>query len=266
VRVAILTILVSACSFKDGLVPAMRDSAVDAPIDVPPDAFVQLRAPGAVAMWTFRETGGTTLDDAIPGKPIPLMLSPTSMVTHLDGSLRIDARSTAVSSPTPHVNADAKKTGGVTLEAWVMPADATQGAAQYAVIASITVSVMLHNISLEQRGGIWAARVRTVATTTSGDPVIPGPIVDTSKPTHLVLVADATQRVLYVNGTPYVSAPEDPGVLTNWDPNFKIRFFDEDSADRHWQGTVWLVAMYARALAPAEIMQNLLAGPDCFEC
>lgn len=261
-------ILVVACKFTPP--SALSDAPIDTPIDVPIDTPIDMSTGGRTgnpsALWTFTETSGNTVGDSVPGNPITLTLSPTSMVTQAVGGLTFDARSTAVSAPTPHINAEVKSSGAVTLEAWVTPANDTQGGTSYSVIAAVSVSIMLRNIGLEQRGNTWAARARTGATTVNADPEIVRTAVDLTKPTHLVVVADATKRVLYVNGLPYMSMPIGNGTMTSWDPNYKLRFGDEDSADRHWLGTLWLVAIYDEALSDADIMQNFLAGHDCSSC
>ncbi|MEO8706863.1 MAG: LamG-like jellyroll fold domain-containing protein, partial [Kofleriaceae bacterium] len=76
--------------------------------------------------------------------------------------------------------------------------------------------------------------------------------------THLVLVADGAQRILYVN-----DVAEATGVAaepSNWDPTYTMSLVDEPQNARQWLGTVGLVAMYNRALTDVEVHQNFAAG------
>ena len=261
VRWACLVLLL-ACTYTTpnaGLDPI--DVAVDQPLDAGP------RVGQPIAAYTFDETSGTTAADSVPGDALTLTFSGTSMITWQDGGVRLNARSTATSITRPHLNADIKTSGAASLEAWVMPANATQGESSYALIAASSVSIMLRNIALEQRGNTWAARARTSATNANGEPAIVANVpVSTTEPTHLVVVVDASTRVLYVNGVAFQSSPEGGGTMTTWDPNYKFRIGDEDGADRAWLGTLWLVAMYDRALTPGEVMTNYLARHDCVGC
>ncbi|MCW5800892.1 MAG: LamG domain-containing protein [Deltaproteobacteria bacterium] len=266
-----LVTVATGCSFpaNAGFEPRVDAPPVDTPGDtaVPIDMSTTPQRTGSPrALWRFDESAGVTAGDSVVGQPITLTLPSGAGVTWGGGGLRFDARTSAVSAPTPHVNRDVRLSNAVTLEAWVTPAVASQGANNYAVIASTSVSVMLRNIALEQRGAAWVGRVRTTATTGNAEPaIIATAPIDTAMPTHLVLVADATSRVLYVNGEPFTS-PGAEGVMSGWDPNYKLRIGDEDSADRHWLGTLWLLAIHDAALTADEVMQNYRAGHDCSGC
>jgi len=261
---------VAACSYTPPAPITPTDGAVDAdlpPTDTPPDTTAPSRVGAPVAEWHFDETGGMTIADSVPGAPLALTLNAAAVVNQGGGGLTFNARSSAISGVTPHVNSDAKASSAVTLEAWVTAANATQGASSYSLIAAISVSSMLRNIGLEQRAGFWVGRVRTSTTSTNGDPtIISSAPVDPTKPTHLVLVADGTSRILYVDGVPAQSAPSGGGAFTGWDPNYRIRIGDEDGANRAWLGTIWFLAFHDRALTANEVMTNFLAGHDCDSC
>ncbi|HEU0030799.1 MAG TPA: LamG domain-containing protein [Kofleriaceae bacterium] len=254
----------AGCKFEP--VPLAGDGPVDVPVDVPTEQPRPERIAGATALWQFRETAGPMVADAVMSNPVNLTVQAGSLVSFGDGAITFDARSQVDSATSPHVNTDVRSSNAVTFEAWVTPANNTQGAGTYTVIAGITATVLLRNVDLEQRGPVWAARVRTTGTTTNGDPIIAGTIpVDTTKPTHLAVVADGSRRVLYVNGTPFLSTPAGGGSM-NWDANYKVRLGDESGGDRHWQGKLWLLALYDQALDEAMIRQNYLAGYDCPDC
>ena len=82
---------------------------------------------------------------------------------------------------------------------------------------------------------------------------------------HVVAVYDGGVQRLYVDGRlrrdladigPLTQAP----FVTAWDPSYRLLIGDEDLANRQFVGRVYLAALYARALSPAEVQQNLRAG------
>jgi hypothetical protein len=66
---------------------------------------------------------------------------------------------------------------------------------------------------------------------------------------------------MYLDGAE-VAAGTTGGSLENWTTGFPLAVGNEISGDRPWLGSVHLVAMYDRALAPADVMQNFAAGPN----
>jgi hypothetical protein len=79
--------------------------------------------------------------------------------------------------------------------------------------------------------------------------------------THLVLVADATQRILYVDGKADVTDPA-PGPPLGWDASYKMLLGNEFSQNRPWAGTFALVAMYKQALTSQLVTLNYGVGPN----
>jgi hypothetical protein len=51
-----------------------------------------------------------------------------------------------------------------------------------------------------------------------------------------------------------------PRDLSNWDPNYRLFLGNEGSLDRPWRGTLYMVALYDRALTPDEVAANFSAG------
>ena len=49
-------------------------------------------------------------------------------------------------------------------------------------------------------------------------------------------------------------------VLINWNPNYTFVLGNETSNNRLWLGQIKLVAIFDRALTPAQILQNYQAG------
>lgn len=292
----------AACSFDspaasgpgDDAPPDGRPDVPDAPPDVPIGAG-RVTA-GLVAYWRFDEGGGAEARDsrsslvgspALP--PIPLPISDPASVTWVPGGLRLDWPVRVGTSGPAHVSRDVLATGEVTLEAWVSPASTVQGAGtlpgglpNYALVLAVSPSYAYHNAMIAQVGDRWQGRVLTSATTSNALPVIEAPagtVADTM-PAHLVLVASATERVLYVNGTPYRAAPgttsdaglgplNAPAPAQRWFDYFPISIGQErdtTTQKRPWLGTLWLAAIYSRALSADEVRTNFFASRDCPDC
>ncbi len=204
------------CSFDAPAIDHTR------PVDALPDTEpTSGRATaGLVAFWRFDEGTGDRANDSRmavvsspPMMPIPLPISAAAGVTWRAGGLSLDAPvragTPAPPAPPPHVSRDVLATGEVTLEVWASPAAVSQGDGivlgqpNYALLLSISPSYAYHNAMIAQVGDRWQGRVLTAATTANALPVIetPAGTVTGTEPVHLVLVASATERALYVNGT-----------------------------------------------------------------
>ncbi|GJL49660.1 MAG: hypothetical protein NPIRA01_08870 [Nitrospirales bacterium] len=48
--------------------------------------------------------------------------------------------------------------------------------------------------------------------------------------------------------------------FSNWDPNFTLQIGNEGTLDRPWLGSMFLLAMYDRALSRQEVLTNWMAG------
>lgn len=256
----------TGCKFSS---PVIGDAQQDAemgsekPIDQLPQGRITDKL---VSVWKFDESTGTTVGDSGSAQPVNLTVSGTSAVTWVAGGLRLDQRSQVQSGPA-HFNTDCRLADGATFEAWVTPADNTQGGANYAAIGSVSVNPFTRNLTLAQVADKWSGSVRTTTSTNGDPPIESDPDTVRVEVTHLVLVADSAQRVLYVNGRPYLSIPTGAGDLTAWDNAYPLIVGDENNGyDRHWLGTVWFMAVYKKALSRLEVMANYAAGYDCSDC
>jgi len=130
-----------------------------------------------------------------------------------------------------------------------------------AVVAGLCSSVYSRNISILQAGKRWVARVRTTADVNGGPDLTSSTDITPGVMTHLVVVADQAQRILYVNGKADAVDPS-PGPPLNWDTSYKMVLGNELAQGRQWAGTFALVAMYNQALTSALVTTNYRAGPD----
>jgi hypothetical protein len=237
------------------------DAAIDG--GVAPDTGPPLRTrAGLIGLWEFDETAGTTVADTSDQVPkVPLTVTVGS-VTFAGSTMTPKGVAVIASGPAPHLNANVLASRAVTLEAWVMAASADQGSLTApVVIAGLCSSVNARNVSLLQAGKRWLARVRTTADPNGKPDLISTTDLTPGVMTHLVVVADATQRILYVNGKPD-SVDLAPSAPLNWDKAYKMALGNELSQNRQWAGSFALVAMYDRALSAALVELNRLAGPN----
>jgi hypothetical protein len=235
-----------------------------APPDMaPPDmARPERTRLGLIGLWELDEIAGTTIADTSDVTPkVPLTIGP-GMATFSAGTMTPIGDTVISSAPAPHFNRDVMLSGAVTLEAWVSPALAQQGApGKPVVVSGLSASINARNISLLQDGKRWVGRVRTTVDVNGGPDLSSATDVIAGAMTHLVIVSDATQRILYVNGRPDYLDPT-PSAQSNWDQAYKMVLGDESSGNRQWAGTFALVAIYQRALTAAEVQTSYEAGPD----
>ena len=263
-RVALVALLVG-CSFAPAAAPID-----DSPPDARPDASDMGRVTdGLIALWTFDEASGATANDTSGVSPaVPLTVSMGGTPTWAGGTMTVDSPSLLISAPgdAMRLSAACAQNAGVTLEVWVVPMGATQGtAAAPATVAGIDSTVMSRSISIFQSGDQWLGRVRTNMTdpawANGGPDLLPAAGSNVvSVLTHVVVVADANERALYVDGDQ--AAQTAPAGPYKWDGSYKMVFAsDNNTLKRAWLGTYALVALYDRALSAAEIERNFLAGP-----
>lgn len=275
-------VALTACNYQ----PPATDP-VDAPqvddVAVPGDDSIETPrvTSGLIGFWRFDEGSGTQVTDSItpppPQTPMNLTLGAIGF-TWVEGGLQFDSRNSALSGSSPHVNKDvggAAGTNAVTIEVWATSANTTQGAGSYSVVFGISASFAYRNAMIAQIGDKWSGRLSTTQTTSNGLPAIDPTTTVVGTPQHLVLVASDTDRVMYVNGEPFRSTPAGIGSLLGtradgsetWDDKWRVVVGDEvGNTDRHWLGTLWLAAIYDRALSDAEIQTNFQLGPACTGC
>jgi hypothetical protein len=198
------------------------------------------------------------------GSPLDLSIADPANATWIDGGLDITA-STIVSSAGPATKiVDACKTSGeLTVEVWFVPDNLTQGGP--ARIVTNSVDSASRNFTLAQQAATsLVARFRTDGADggVNGYPYMSTPATTVKLAlTHLLFTRDAGgARHVYVDGVDEVSDVV-AGALSSWDETFVIALANEITLDRSWLGELHRVAIYDRALTPAEVAQNFNAGP-----
>jgi hypothetical protein len=220
-------------------------------------------------LYTFEEGSGTTVRDVSGvGSPLDLYVSDGSSIIWLPGALLIHSAASIPSSQAASKIIDAAQTSNeITIEAWVKPANTTQDGP--ARIVTLSQDPYNRNFTLGQ--GLWGSqpsalydvRLRTTATDNSGLPSLSSPNGSlTADLTHVVYTRDASGVArIYIDDLQQASTTVG-GDFSNWDAGFRLALANELTGDRPWLGDFHLVAIYSRALTPAQVTQNFEAGPD----
>jgi hypothetical protein len=209
---------------------------------------------GLLVRYTFEEGSGSVVRD-VSGReePVHLQIEEPSAVRWsadgltLTGSTRIASRGAAVG-----LTDAIRRTGELTIEAWVTPANVSQ--AGPARLVSLSSGASLRNVTLGQDGGRYETRLRSSATSANGLPGVnsePGSVE--TRRTQLVYRRDqAGEARLYVDGVERGSGTVG-GDLGNWDAGFELMLANETTLDRPWLGTFHSVALYNQALSPDDL-------------
>lgn len=255
-------VFVWSCGFSPASNTDARPADTAPPADAPPIAG-RVRQ-GLIGFWTFNDpkgspiaadTAGTTspvnLDVEVNGRDI---IAPTFD----SGFLVVNAFARLFSAASPHLNIDCITAGAVTLEVWAKPAVAVSSDPLF--VAGLASNILERNVALLQTGNRWVGRVRTTAAQDGTPDLTSTSTVSPAAFTHIAIVADPSQRVMYIDDSSQAAGT--PGPLTAWDPSFRMALVDEVQHARMWTGTLALVALYNRALTREEVHQNFAAGPN----
>ena len=181
-------------------------------------------------------------------------------VVHADGAVELKEGGFLKSQNiTPRVAAAIIRSGEVTFEAWIEPANITQ--AGPARIFTYSRDANDRSFTIGQDGNKFEFRVRSTQTSNNGIPAIASSAGSAKEGlTHLVYTRDRTGRTrIYIDGKLDVEKSL-PGNLTNWTADFHLGVGNEMSGDRPWSGKVQLLAIYQRDLLPHEVLHQFKAG------
>lgn len=205
---------------------------------------------------------GVLVDRAGQKEPIDLKAADPAAVKPADGGLTLVSKTLIRSEPATRLSEAIKKSGRITIEAWVRPADTSHSGP--ARIVTLSKNTNERNFTLGQEKDRFDVRLRTTNTSANGVPSLssqPGSVK--TEWTHLVFTFGEGQARLYVNGR--LNAESQPGGdLSNWDESLPLALANELTGDRPWLGSLKLVALYSRDLLVGEVQQNFRAGaaPD----
>ncbi len=215
---------------------------------------------GLVALYDFGAVSGDRVRDVGKvGKPLDLRIENLDRVARSAGRLEV-RRPTLIRSDQPATKIiDAvKRSGELTIEAWIQPAKTAQ--AGPARIVSLSKDSVQRNFTLGQDNAVFDVRLRATKTSTNGLPSLatPGNSLQTAM-TQVVYTRDRSGRTAVFLDGREVAIGKAAGNLANWDSSFRLALANELSKDRPWLGTYRLVAIYSRALRSSEVKQNFSA-------
>ncbi|MAF10410.1 hypothetical protein CMK11_08160 [Candidatus Poribacteria bacterium] len=147
-----------------------------------------------------------------------------------------------------------RNANALTVEATIAPRDLSQSGP--ARIVTFSTDSGSRNFTLGQQGDRLVFRLRTPRTGANGaSPEVDlGPLT-AREPQHVVVTYSAGKLVYYRNGKQVLETHGVQGDFSNWEPHHFL-FGDEWDGGRVWRGTLEGVALYARALDPAEAQRS----------
>ena len=218
---------------------------------------------GLQVLYDFSEGSGSTVNDiSSVGSALDLTIYNSEEVKWTPNGLYANLSSPIRSSVSATKIIDACKTSNeITMEAWIVPANTTQGSVGPVRVLTLSESSTNRNFALGQEIDTWDARLRTTTTSDNGIPSLNSGAgsVETNL-THLVYTRNASgDAKIYINGS-LANSGSVTGDFSNWSSNYKFGIGDEFNSDKTWEGLFYLSAIYSRALSASEVQQNYSIG------
>ena len=216
---------------------------------------------GLVALYDFRLAKGSIVKDRSGvGKPLDLKIENPKNVRRTKGTLEVRGKTLIRSDkPAAKVFNAVRRSGEITIEAWVRPANAKQDGP--ARMVTLSGGSSERNFTLGQEGDKVDVRLRTTKTSGNGIPSLNSPGRSLApRLTHIVYTRNRGGRArLFLNGKQQTEKRV-PGAMANWTGKYRLALANEFSSERPWLGTFHLVAIYSRDLSVGEVAQHFKAG------
>jgi hypothetical protein len=217
---------------------------------------------GLLALYPFNDGSGSLVRDVSGvGTPMNLTIGTPGAIAWQNDVLVVSG-STLINSTgaADKIINGAQATNEISMEAWIRPANLTQ--AGPARIVSISEGTGSRNLTLGQDLSRYEGRVRTTATSENGIPSVATEFGEAEATLqHVLYTRDASGNVrIYLDGELNASGTV-TGDFSNWSPTQPLLIGNELSGNRPWFGELHLIALYNRALTPAEVAVNFDAGP-----
>jgi len=217
-----------------------------------------------IAKYEFKTGTGTVAYDTSGVEP-SLDLNFSGNVTWVGGwgvNIAKGGKLQGTSEASAKLYTQITSTGEFSVEAWVAPSNVTQ---TKAYIASYSGGPNNRNFTLSQDAYNYSFLLQNSNTSANGMPVVATPtanMVAQATLQHVVLTYDPINgRQIYVNGVLVASGdPQKGGDFTAWDNTFALVLGSEVSNSDSFAGVLRLVALYNRALTPAQVALNYNAG------
>lgn len=219
---------------------------------------------GLQVLYDFQGSGPVVKDRSKVGKPLNLRIADMQHVQRTSGAIEVRQPTVIRSSgPAKKIIDAVKRSGEVTIEAWVRPLSMDQkGPAR---IVTISKNPTERNATIGQQGDQVEARLRTGESSPNGTPGISSRgkrVYSNRKNTHVVYTLDRDGNATIMVDGKVNEEKRGVGVIANWDDSFGLALANEITGDRAWLGEMRLVAIYSRALTVAEVARNFAAGLD----
>lgn len=226
---------------------------------------------GLVAFYPFTEGVGGEVGDQAPASA-PESLSATGKLFWLAGSGQngIDFQGGRVGTPHPQGAPDPnlpliaalKATGTSTFEAWIDTASLTQHSSNDRILS------LGPRFSIRQNDDDLEFRLLHTGKASDGKPwLVTNNGALGAGLTHLVHTFDGSIERLYIDGVAHPTTVADSGTYANWNSAGLLTFGAKADVSYNslyktaWLGSIRMVAIYDRALMPAEVLENFTAGP-----
>lgn len=218
---------------------------------------------GLQVLYDFADQDSAIVRDrAGVGQPLNLRIEKPGRVRRKSGTLEVTGDTVIRSEKSARRLVDAvRRSGGVTIEAWIRPNGLKQkGPAR---IVTFSRNATERNFTLGQEARRVEVRLRTTETSDNGIPSIQTHDRSLSQELmHVVYTRDRRgQARVYVDGRQLLQQKV-AGAISNWNGSYSIALANELSGGRPWRGTYHLVAIYGRDLSPREVKHNHSVGPD----
>ncbi|MFT5856371.1 MAG: hypothetical protein ACI8XO_003625 [Verrucomicrobiales bacterium] len=216
---------------------------------------------GLLTLYDFSNSSGDLVEDRSGKAPLlHLRIANSQNIRRSAGSLEVHSPTIICSDrAATKINGAIKRSGEITVEAWIHPANTQQaGPARLVTVSSDSSN---RNFTIGQESHKYDSRFRTNKSGNNGLPSIPSASRSVKmQPSHVVYTRETGGRAIFYIDGKKVTEKNIAGTPNNWDSSMKLALANELSNDRPWLGTFYLVAIYDRALSQSEVSQNLKEG------
>lgn len=211
---------------------------------------------GLVALYEFEEGSGSLAHDTVLAG-LDLVIADPTKVTWTPHALNFNGDTAlATQFALAKLNTACGLSNELTVEVWVKPAP-TNGDSRTRIATMASDNAHLNfALGVDKTNAIWA-------TVEANNDLAPATML-APQLSHLVMTrtaSDATLR-LYLDGTQVTGElGSTPAPASSW-ALVPLFVGNSSESNRPWRGTIHLLALYSRALTPAEVATNHGAGAD----
>jgi VanZ family protein len=232
---------------------AVRGRVLPATGPAPPHGATARIDAGLVALYDFE-------DEPPAGSADPLDLVARGDVQHVDPrGVRFRGGDALLSTPGPASWIADAIADQFTIEVWARPDRLAQSGPARVVSSSDGLQLTDVNVHVGQERHCLSVRVDTGGA--EADWWLIRRVFDRPQPAwHVVVTYDGGTVRVYVDGERRFSERVTGADLSGWSRRYPLLVGNEATRDRPFEGDVYLVALYDRALRPGEVAQNHAAG------